>query len=119
MIGKRQDIYLSNVVEWISKQILSFLPMVYLPRSRAISLCAEMELELWANCSKKGKKVGNLYFTSMQKIIYNHDSLCYLIIKTGSIIPVKIVVLKKPTDFHLFVPIGLPELLFSLRTGKI
>ena len=119
MIGKRQDIYLSNVVEWISKQILSFLPMVYLPRSRAISLCAEMELELWANCNQKGKKFGNLNFTSTQKRIYNNDSFCYLTINTGSIIPVKIVVLTKPTDFHLFVPIGLPELLFSLRTGKI
>lgn len=55
-------------------------------------------------------------FTSMQKIIYNHDSFCYLVIKTGSIIPVKVVVLAKPPDFQLFVDTGLSELLFSLRT---
>ena len=106
-----------------SKQILSFLPIVYLSQSRAHS---SYELKwnlkfglivLRLSNKFKERKFGNLpNSTSMPKIIYNHDSFCYLVIKTGSIIPVKVVVLAKPPDFQLFVHTGLPELLFSLRT---
>lgn len=106
-----------------SKQILSaFLPIVCLPQSRAHSsyeLKWNLHFGLIVPRFKKfkGNKFGNLLnFTSMPKTTYNHDSICYLITKTGSIIPVKVVVLAKPPDFHLFVHTGLPELLFSLRT---